>query len=111
MKIKIYTGVTVEAKKCVLDNAHPKFQIFDFKELVEQGVDFELSTNSDFIIRELNCYIMDGILKVENIEVFEDGIQLQSDIHGFDCKSIDDIIEEQSNRMNSLYYNLRFGHE
>lgn len=93
MKIKIYTGVTAEPKKCLFDDLHPKFQIFNFRQLVEQGLDFELTTNSDFIIRELNCFIMDGTLDIKNVKVFEDGFKLEGDLSGFSIKSIDDIIE------------------
>jgi len=46
MKIKIYTGLTVKPKKCLFDDLHPKFQIFNFRQLVEQSLDFELTTNS-----------------------------------------------------------------
>jgi len=37
MKITIYTGTTTEPKKCLFDDLHPKFQIFNFRQLIEQN--------------------------------------------------------------------------
>jgi hypothetical protein len=76
MKIIIYTGITTEPKKCLFDDLHPKFQIFNFRQLVEQGSNFKLTTNSDFIIRELNYLITEGVLKIEDIDFFEDNIKI-----------------------------------
>ena len=108
MKIRIYTGVTVAPKDCLFDDLHPKFQILNFRHLVEQGLDFELATNSDFIIRELNCFIMDDIINVEDVKFFEDSLKLEHKLEGFSVKSIDDVIEEQNKRINGLYYTLKF---
>ena len=70
MKIKIYTGVTIEPNNCLFDYLHPKFQINNFRKLVKEKLDFELYTNSDFIIRELNYFITEDILKIEDIDFF-----------------------------------------
>jgi hypothetical protein len=109
MKIKIYTGVTVEPKECIFDDLHPKHQIERFVQLVEQGEDFELTTNSDFIIRELNYFITEGLLKKEDIEFFEDGVQLEGDDGGYECVSIDEVIEEQNKRCEESYYKIKYG--
>ena len=111
MKIKIYTGVTAEPKKCLFDDLHPKFQIFNFRQLVEQGLDFELTTNSDFIVRELNYFITEDILKIEDVDFFEDGFKVEGDIGGFEIKSVDDIIEEQNIRCEESYYKKKYADE
>ena len=111
MKIKIYTGVTAEPKKCLFDDLHPKFQIFNFRQLIGQGSSFELTTNSDFIIRELNYLITEGVLKIEDIDFFEDGIKIEGDCSGFECLSISEVIEEQNNRCESSYYKMKYGNE
>ncbi len=111
MKIKIYTGITVEPKECLFDDLHPKFQIFNFRQLVEQGLDFELTTNSDFIIRELNYFITEDILKIEDVDFFEDGFKVEGDIGGFGCSSIDEVIEKQNKRCDESYYKKKYGVE
>jgi hypothetical protein len=109
MKIKIYTGVTVEPEKCVLDNLHPKHQIEHIKLWVNLKAEFKLTTNSDFIIRELNYFITEGLLKKEDIEFFEDGVQLEGDDGGYECVSIDEVIEEQNKRCEESYYKMKYG--
>ena len=109
MKIKIYTGVTAEPKKCLFDDLHPKFQIFNFRQLIEQGEDFKLTTNSDFIIRELNYFITEGIIKTEDVEFFEDEIKIEASDSGFESISIDAVIEEQNIRCEESYYNMKYG--
>jgi hypothetical protein len=108
MKIKINTGVTVKPEDCVVDQLHPKHQIDTIRLWVNMKNDFELTTNSDFIIRELNCFIMDGTLSLEEVEVFEDSFKLEGDLAGFSIKSLDDVIEEQNTRSNELYYSLKY---
>ena len=108
MKIKIYTGITVEPKKCLFDGLHPKFQIINFSQLVKQGEDFILHTNSDFIIRELNCFIMDGTLSTHNVKLFENDEPINGDSTGFEVQSLDDVIQDQNARSNDLYYALKY---
>lgn len=111
MKIKIYTGVTVEPEDCVVDQLHPKYQIDTIRLWVNMKDNFELTTNSDFIIRELNYFITEGLLKKEDIEFFEDGVQLEGDDGGYECVSIDEVIEEQNRRCEESYYKKKYGNE
>jgi len=111
MKIKIYTGITVEPEDCVVDQLHPKYQIDTIRLWVNLKDNFELATNSDFIIREINCLIMEGVISLENIQVFEDGIEVVGDISGFEIKSLDEVILEQNQRSNEFYYKLKYGED
>lgn len=111
MKVKIYTGLSVNPESCVVDQLHPKYQIETIRLWVGMRDDFELFTNSDFIIRELNCLIMEGILSLDDIEVYEDDTKLVGDFAGFAIKSMDDVIDEQNERSETLYYKLKYGEE
>jgi len=111
MNIKIKTGLTVYPKDCVFDDLHPKHQIEKIRQLVEMKEDFELSTNSDFIIRELNYLIMKNIILPSNVIALEDGKRLEVNVFGFESKSIDDVIDEQNVRMEELYYKLKYGND
>ena len=109
MKIKIYTGLTIDPEQCVLDCLHPKHQLETIKLWIDLKESFELFTNSDFIIRELNYFITDGKLKVEDVEFYEDGALVEGNEAGFECKSIDEVIEEQNIRCEESYYRVKYG--
>lgn len=109
MKIKIYTGITINPDDCVLDILHPKYQIEHITMWFNLREDFELHTNSDFIIRELNYFITEGIIKTEDVEFFEDGVKIGASDSGFESISIDVVIEEQNIRCEESYYNMKYG--
>lgn len=109
MKIKIYTGITINPGDCVLDILHPKYQIEYITMWFNLREDFELHTNSDFIIRELNYFITEGIIKTEDVEFFEDGVKIGASDSGFESISIDAVIEEQNIRCEESYYNMKYG--
>ena len=109
MKIKIYTGLTVDTNSCVLDYLHPKYQLENIRLWLELKESFELHTNSDFIIREINYFITEGKLEVEDVEFYEDDVLVEGDESGFESKSIDEVIEEQNIRCEESYYKRIYG--
>ena len=111
MQIKIYTGLSIEPEDCVVDQLHPKYQIETIRLWVNLKDGFELHTNSDYIMREINIMIMEGIIKLEDIEVFEDGKLLVGETTGFTVESIDEVIDEQNLRNEELFYKITYGDE
>lgn len=93
-------------------NLHPKEQIKWVKNLVNSDyvknnnkLTIIIKTYSDFIIRELNYYIMKKIIDYNKISVVDSGIIKNSDILGIKTDSIDIIIDEQNDKLENIYYN------
>lgn len=109
-----------------------------FSKLINKGLRIILSTHSDYIIRELNNILMisqgsqelrdmsialgyeeNEIFKTTDINMYlfnfknekstrADVKILNKNLSGFNIKSIDETIENQSNIANELFYALRF---
>ena len=121
-------------------NLHPDNQIKLMRilaRLINQGLNFVISTHSDYILREINNLIMlssedkniikykeenkfrkDEYIKKDQIDVhyFHYKKRTQADVklievtdYGFDIPSIDEEITKQNNLTNDLYYTLKFG--
>jgi predicted ATPase len=110
-----------------------------FARLINKGINLVVSTHSDYILREINNLIMlsssdksitdlknkygfkdDEFIKLEDIDVhfFNYKQKTQANVdsiavteYGFEIPSIDNVIENQNELSNDLYYTLRFGKE
>lgn len=119
-------------------NLHPDNQVILTRiiaQLINEGLNFVISTHSDYIIREFNNLIMlsnketkqnikdkyglkeNEYINKEDIAVkyFHFKTQKQADVenvevteYGFDIKSIDEVIEKQNDLNSDLYYSLKF---
>lgn len=121
-------------------NLHPDNQIKltqIIAKLINQGLNFIISTHSDYILREINNLVMlssqdeaindlrskyeydvDERIAQEDIGVhyFHYKLKTQANVdeipvgkYGFDIPSIDQAIETQNDINNELYYSMRFG--
>lgn len=98
--------------------AHPKEQIEWVKnELLnlinKDDNEYEviiLKTFSDYIIREINYYIMKGDIDYNNVSICEDtaGTLIPSSEDGIVSETIDKVIDEQNDRLENLYYKIRY---
>ncbi len=121
-------------------NLHPDNQIKLTRiiaQLINQGLNFVISTHSDYILREFNNLIMlssdnediaaikkdfksDEYINKEDIDVhyFHYKSKRKADVdkitvteYGFDIPSIDEEIEKQNKLTDGLYYTLKYGLE
>lgn len=121
-------------------NLHPDNQIKLTRiiaQLINKGLNFVISTHSDYILREINNLIMlsssdENIKSIKEEHNFKDGEYInQKDInvhyfyyklktqasvdlipvteYGFEIPSIDAEIEKQNNLTNDLFYTLKYG--
>ncbi|WP_298782649.1 AAA family ATPase [uncultured Polaribacter sp.] len=121
-------------------NLHPDNQIKLTRiiaQLINKGLNFVISTHSDYILREINNLIMlssndENIKSIREEHHFKDGEYInQKDInvhyfyyklktqasvdlipvteYGFEIPSIDAEIEKQNNLTNDLFYTLKYG--
>ena len=92
---------------------HPKEQIEWVNRFISSedfpDMDRVIGTFSDYIIREINYLIMTGKLSFDRvIAIDENGDKLEVDETGFDVPSIDEVIDEQNDRVENAYYNLKY---
>jgi predicted ATPase len=121
-------------------NLHPDNQIKITRiiaQLINKGLNFVISTHSDYILREINNLIMlssndNNIKSIRKEHHFKDGeyinkqdinvhyfyykLKTQASVdlipvteYGFDIPSIDAEIEKQNNLTNDLFYTLKYG--
>lgn len=92
---------------------HPKEQIEWVNRFISSedfpDMDRVIGTFSDYIIREINYLIMIGKLSPDKvIAIDENGYRLKVDEIGFEVPSIDETIDNQNDRVEEAYYNLKY---
>lgn len=94
---------------------HPKKQIEWFNNKLNEFLKCPnviiIKTYSDYIIREINYYIMKNIIDYKSVYIIDNNIMGKCDEEGIEAISIDNVITEQNERVENAYYDLRYGEE
>lgn len=94
---------------------HPKKQIEWFNNKLNEFLKYPnviiIKTYSDYIIREINYYIMKNIIDYKSVYIIDNNIMGNCDEEGIEAVSIDNVITEQNERVENAYYDLRYGEE
>lgn len=91
---------------------HPKNQIkwidSKLKEILNYSGIVVIQTYSDYIIREINYYIMKKDINYKDVYVLDNDTEYKSDEYGIEIPSIDNVIENQNGRIDNAYYDLKY---